>query len=219
MTELILIRHGETDWNRQMRFQGHIDVPLNAAGQAQAARLAERLAREPLQVLVSSDLLRARQTAAPLAARLGLALVADAGLREQGFGELEGLRTADVQRERPEVWAAWSRHDQHYAVPGGESTHGFHERVLAAVQRLAVQHAGRTLGIVTHGGVLDMLWRAAQGVPLHGPRACAIPNCGINRLRFDGGRLQVLHWADDAHLRGLPEQPCTVPASLQLSRA
>ena len=137
MTELILIRHGETDWNRQMRFQGHIDVPLNAAGQAQAARLAERLAREPLQVLVSSDLLRARQTAAPLAARLGLALVADAGLREQGFGELEGLRTADVQRERPEVWAAWSRHDQHYAVPGGESTHGFHERVLAAVQRLA----------------------------------------------------------------------------------
>jgi probable phosphoglycerate mutase len=217
MTQLLLIRHGETDWNREMRFQGQRDVPLNATGLQQAARLAERLATETIDAIVSSDLLRARQTAAPCAQQLGLPVITEPGLREQSFGTLEGRRAADVQREHPEIWAAWSRHDADYAVPGGESTQAFHGRVVQSLLQLVQAHAGRTLAVVTHGGALDMLWRHAQALPLHGPRTCAIPNCGLNRLQWAEQRLLILHWADDTHLQGLPPQPSTVPASLQLA--
>ncbi|MEW6704492.1 MAG: histidine phosphatase family protein [Pseudomonadota bacterium] len=217
MTQLLLARHGETDWNRELRFQGQLDVPLNEAGRLQAQRLAERLGLEAVDHIVSSDLLRARQTAQACAERLGLALHSDAGLREQSFGMLEGLSAQQVRRSHPEVWADWSRHDADYAVPGGESTRAFAGRVLQAVQRLAQAHAGRTLLVVTHGGTLDMLWRVARAAPLHGPRTCAIPNCGISRMRCIGERLLILHWADEAHLQGLPAQPSTVPASVQLA--
>jgi probable phosphoglycerate mutase len=217
MTQLLMLRHGETDWNREMRFQGQLDVPLNAAGLLQARRAAERLAAEPVDAIVSSDLLRARQTAAACAERLGLPVLLEPGLREQSFGMLEGLRAADVQQQHPAVWEAWARHDAHYAVPGGESVQAFHDRVVAALQRLVAAHAGRTLLVVTHGGALDMLWRHAQALPLHGPRTCAIPNCGLSRLQWAQPRLLIRHWGDDSHLQGLPPQPSTVPASLQLA--
>jgi 2,3-bisphosphoglycerate-dependent phosphoglycerate mutase len=87
----------------------------------------------------------------------------------------------------------------------------FHARVTDALRELVRQHEGRRLLIVTHGGVLDMLWRTVHGQALHGARSCAIPNTGINRLRWRAGRLDLEHWADDAHLAGLPEQPATAP--------
>jgi probable phosphoglycerate mutase len=200
-TELSFIRHGETDWNLQQRFQGQIDVPLNANGQRQAALLGARLAAAPADALVSSDLQRARQTAAPLAAAWGLPLPTLAGLREQHFGVLEGLDVPTIQRDHPELWARWLEHRADHALPGGgESTRQFHARVLAAVRQLADEYAGRRLTVVTHGGVLDMLWRTAHGLPLDGARDCAIPNTGINRLRWVDGTLQIEAWADDAHL-------------------
>jgi probable phosphoglycerate mutase len=203
VTELLFIRHGQTDWNLQQRFQGHIDVPLNAAGQMQAERLAARLAAEPAQAFFCSDLLRARQTAAPLAASWGVAPVAMAGLREQNFGVLEGLDAAGVQSRHPELWLRWQEQQADYALPGGESVRQFHARVVAAVNELAAAHVGQRVVVVTHGGVLDMLWRTAQGLPLDGQRACAIPNTGINRLRWAGGALKVEVWADDAHTTDL----------------
>ncbi len=203
MTELLFIRHGETDWNRQQRFQGQIDVPLNATGHAQAERLAARLAAERHDALFSSDLQRARETAAPLAARWQLPAVAVAGLREQGFGLLEGLDAPTIQARHPELWQRWLEQDADFAAPGGESQRQFHARVLAAVRELAALGAGRRLAVVTHGGVLDMLWRTAHGLPLSGLRTCAIPNTGLNRLRWVDGTLVVEQWADDAHLAEL----------------
>jgi len=203
MTELILIRHGETDWNVQGRFQGQIDVPLNALGLRQAARMAERLARERVDVFYCSDLLRTRQTAEPAALRLELAAAPDPGLREQHFGILEGLSFEEVQQRHPHHLAQWLRHDPDYALPEGESVRSFHARVLGAVQALAARHPGQTLAVVTHGGVLDMLFRTVHALPLHGPRDCPIPNAGLNRLRAQGERLEILSWADDAHLVGL----------------
>jgi 2,3-bisphosphoglycerate-dependent phosphoglycerate mutase len=203
MTLLTFIRHGETDWNLQQRFQGQIDVPLNATGHAQAARLAARLAAAPPDLLFSSDLLRARDTAAPLASAWALPALPLPALREQRFGVLEGLDVPTIQAEHPALWAAWLVHEADFALPGGESLRQFHGRVLAAVQALAAQHAGRHLAVVTHGGVLDMLWRSAHGLPLDGLRSCAIPNTGINRLRWVDGRLLIDDWADDAHLAGL----------------
>jgi 2,3-bisphosphoglycerate-dependent phosphoglycerate mutase len=210
MTELILIRHGETDYNRQQRFQGQIDVPLNPTGHEQARRLAQALAGERFDLLISSDLRRARETAMPLQ-RHARALLAQPGLREQSFGVLEGLDVAGVKARHPLLWVQWLRHEADYALPEGESTRQFHARVITAVRELAQAHSGKTVVVVTHGGVLDMLWRTVHGAPLHGPRECAIPNTGINRLRWRGNRLDIERWAEDAHLDGMPEQPATAP--------
>jgi len=210
--DLLFIRHGETDWNRQQRFQGQIDVPLNATGERQAARLAQRLAAESHDQLFSSDLQRARQTAAPLAEAWQMPVVAVAGLREQSFGVLEGLDVPTIQARHPDLWQLWLQQDADFAPPGGESQRQFHSRVLGAVKELAATAStsaganasagagGKRLVVVTHGGVLDMLWRSVHGLPLSGLRACAIPNTGINRLCFAGGALQIEVWGDDAHL-------------------
>lgn len=211
MLELTLIRHGETDWNRELRFQGQIDVPLNANGRAQAERVAQALAGERFDRVLSSDLQRARQTAAPLERVLAATAQAASAWREQAFGVLEGLSVAEVQADHPQLWAAWRQHDPDYALPDGESVRQFHARVLAAVRELADRYAGARLLVVTHGGVLDMLWRTASGLSLHGPRACAIPNTGISRLRWHAGTLEVDRWGDDAHLAGLPVQPTLLP--------
>lgn len=205
--ELVLVRHGETDWNREFRFQGQIDVPLNATGHAQAARLAERLASEPVQQLYSSDLIRTLQTASPTADRMKLNSLADATLREQAFGVIDGMRVPDIQAQHPDIWARWRAFDPDYAPPGCESQRQFQARVMGAVARLVVRHPGQTLVMVTHGGVLDMIYRAAHGLPLGGPRQCAIPNAGISRVRTDGHALEILSWADTSHLADLPPQP------------
>ena len=203
MTELILIRHGETDWNVQGRFQGQIDVPLNAVGLSQAGLMAERLAQERVDALYSSDLLRTRQTAAPAAAKLALDAAMDAALREQHFGILEGMSFDEVQARHPDELAAWMRHDPDYALPEGESVRVFHARVVGAVRALAARHPGQRLAIVTHGGVLDMIFRTVHALPLVGPRACPIPNAGLNHLRLRGDELEIVRWADDAHLAAL----------------
>lgn len=217
MTELILIRHGETDWNRELRFQGQLDVPLNTTGLEQARRVAERLAQESMQVLISSDLQRALQTAQAVASRVQpLDPVLDAGLREQHFGVVEGLRVPDIQQRYPQAWEQWVRFEADFTFEGGESTRAFHARVLAAVRALAQRHSGQTLAVVTHGGVLDMVYRSALGLSLSGPRVSDIPNAGINRVRLQGEAIEILEWADTRHLSDLPPQP--VYDQLKLAR-
>lgn len=210
-TEFLFIRHGETDFNRQLRFQGHIDVALNATGHEQARRMAAALAAQPFDLLISSDLRRTRETAAPLEGQRNHAALLQPGLREQGFGVLEGLDAHGVQTQHPDLWTKWLRHDADYALPEGESARQFHARVLRTVRELAAAHEGRTLAVVTHGGVLDMLWRTVHGLALTGARQCEIPNTGINRLRWSAGTLHILSWAEAAHLQGLGQQPNTVP--------
>lgn len=207
MTELVLIRHGETDMNRELRFQGHVDVALNDIGHAQAMRLAARLAGEQADAVYASDLLRARQTAAPIAGELALHAVPDEGLREQSFGRVDGMRVADIQRDHPEAWAGWLRFEEDFAMPEGESTRSFHARVIAAVQRLVAAHPQQKVVIVTHGGVLDMIYRTARSLGLAGPRQSEIPNAGINRVRVRDGVFDILGWADTRHLTDLPPQP------------
>ncbi len=113
----------------------------------------------------------------------------------------------DVKTEHAEAWERWVRFEADYGMPGGETTRQFHTRVMDAVQRIAQQYAGKTVLVVTHGGVLDMVWRTAQGLGLDGPRQSDIPNAGLNRVRVQGGAIEVLHWADTRHLQDLPAQP------------
>ena len=168
MTELILIRHGETDWNRELRFQGQVDVPLNATGHEQARRLAQRLVAERLAVdhLVCSDLIRTRQTAQPALAallpQLSLDALTDPRLREQHFGVVDGMRVDDIKARHAQAWAQWLRFDADGGMPGGETARQFHARVMEALRGRAQQHAGQTIVVVTHGGVLDMVWRTAR---------------------------------------------------------
>ncbi|MDP3135645.1 MAG: histidine phosphatase family protein [Burkholderiaceae bacterium] len=207
MTELILIRHGETDWNRELRFQGHVDVPLNALGQEQAHRLGERLAGATVHKLYCSDLLRTRQTALPASQRLALDSVSDPALREQNFGLVDGMRVDDIKSQYPHAWEGWLRFNEDYAMPQGESTRQFHARVMDAIRRLGVTHPGQTLLVVTHGGVLDMVYRTALALGLNGPRQTQIPNAGLNRVRLREGGIDILDWADTRHLADLPAQP------------
>ncbi len=207
MLEMLLIRHGETDWNRELRFQGQVDVPLNANGHEQALRLGARLASEPVHRLYSSDLARTVQTASPAAERLALPGVADRDLREQAFGVIDGMSGPDIQRDHPDIWVRWLDFDPDYAPPGGESQRQFHDRVMGAMARLARAHASERLVIVTHGGVLDILYRVATGLALGGPRQCDIPNAGINRLRTDGRHVDNVSWGEVQHLADLPAQP------------
>ncbi|MHB1122866.1 MAG: histidine phosphatase family protein [Ramlibacter sp.] len=207
MTELVLVRHGETDWNRELRFQGHVDVGLNATGLEQARRLASRLAGVPVQHLYASDLLRAQQTAQPLVQQLGVPSATEPALREQSFGTVDGMRVDEIKAQHPQIWEQWLRFHEDYCMPGGETTREFHARVVDAVYRIAGDHPGATLVVVTHGGVLDMIWRTARSLPLSGPRQSEIPNAGVSRVRVSAGRIEVLAWADTSHLADLPPQP------------
>jgi len=207
MTELVLIRHGETDMNRELRFQGHVNVGLNAVGHEQARRLAARMAGEKADAVYVSDLLRARQTADPIAGELATPYVTEAGLREQHFGRVDGMRVEDIQRDHPQAWAGWLRFEEDFAMPEGESTRAFHARVMEAVQRLVATHPGQTVVVVTHGGVLDMIWRTARSLGLSGPRQSEIPNAGLNRIRVRENSYDILAWGDTRHLADLPPQP------------
>lgn len=205
MTQVLFIRHGETDWNRRQCFQGQLDTPLNGNGHAQAARMAARLADEKPDAFFCSDLLRTRETAAPLASTWAMQPTHHSGLREQAFGVFEGLDFPAIQASHAALWQRWIEHRADYGLPGGgESMQQFSERVLDAVSTLMADCRGSRVTVVTHGGVLDVLWRHANGLPLDGGRECLIPNTGLNRMRWGGrGALTVEQWGDAAHLDGL----------------
>jgi probable phosphoglycerate mutase len=207
MIDLWLVRHGETDWNRELRLQGHLDAPLNALGLQQAQRLGLSLAAQGPRPLLASDLLRTRQTAEPLAGRWQTPALPDSLWREQSFGVIEGLTLQEVQERHPDVVAGWRSHDPDFAPEGGESRRQFHARVMQAVQALldrCSQEGWQSPVVVSHGGVLDMVYRSATGQALGGPRECLIPNAGLNHVRTDGQRFEIVQWAQTDHLAGLP---------------
>ena len=219
MLELCIVRHGETAWNRELRFQGQSNVPLNAIGLAQAERVADALGDESFDRILSSDLDRAVQTAMPLAQRLGTVPRPHRGWREQSFGVFEGLTAPVIRQRYATLWTQWARHDAEFAITGGESPRHVEQRILGVLNALDDQYRGERLAIFTHGGILDVLWRLAQGEPMSGPRRCDIPNGGINRLRWQRGTLSIEQWAEADHLADLPEQPTTVPASVREAHA
>ncbi|WP_367269799.1 histidine phosphatase family protein [Roseateles sp.] len=202
-TRLILVRHGETAWNRATRIQGHTDIPLSALGLAQAERLAQALADEPLAAVYSSDLSRARQTAEALANAQGLPVHLDTALRERSFGRFEGLSWQEIDQGHPEDAARWRRREPDFPVGGGESLNAFSARCLDATRRAVAAHPGCSIALVAHGGVLDCLYRAATRIALDAPRSWQLGNATINRLLATPGGFTLIGWNDDRHLAGL----------------
>lgn len=201
-TRVLLIRHGETDWNRAGRLQGHTDVPLNARGQAQAASLREALHGETLDAVYSSDLLRALHTAQAAADATGAPLRVDPGLRERAFGCFEGQQHADIESRWPEQARRWRQRDPAFGPEGGETLTAFYDRSLATAERLAAAHPGGSIALVAHGGVLDTLYRAATRLALDAPRSWQSGHAAINRLLYGSSGFTLVGWNDDAHLPG-----------------
>ncbi|WP_198116286.1 histidine phosphatase family protein [Massilia rhizosphaerae] len=206
-TDILLIRHGETAWNAERRLQGHLDIPLNDEGERQAALLAGALATESIDVLVASDLRRARQTAQAVADLRGLALDIEPALRERGYGGFEGLLYSEIEQRFPREFAAWQARDVDAQLPPGrnvgESFRTFFDRATGAILALAAAHAGKTVALVAHGGVLECAYRLARGLPLETPRDFKVFNASINRFRFDpaAGGLVLHSWGEVDHLR------------------
>lgn len=202
-TRVIAIRHGETDWNAGQRLQGHVDIPLNSRGHAQAARLFGALRGEALAAVYSSDLGRAVETARAFAEPMGLAVNTDTGLRERSFGSYEGHTYAQIDAQWPEGALRWRRRDLSFAPPGGEALPAFFDRCVSAALRLAGRHPGQTVALVAHGGVLDALYRAATRLDLSAPRTWQLGNASINRLLLADSGLVLVGWNDCQHLEGL----------------
>lgn len=202
-TRIVAIRHGETDWNAGARLQGQLDIALNRVGRAQAARLASALRDEGLSAVVASDLARAADTARAFAEPLGLPLTLDAGLRERAFGVLEGHTYDEIAQHWPEMARRWRARDPDFAADGGESLAGFQERCVAAAGRIALAHAGRCIALVTHGGVLDALYRAAARIPVDAPRTWMLGNASVNRLLHSPQGFALVGWDDRRHLEAL----------------
>ena len=200
ITRIVAVRHGETVWNAEMRMQGQLDTRLSARGERQARRTAAALAGEGIEAIVSSDLVRAAATAAAIADVVGLPVATDSGLRERSFGVFQGWTYAEIDERWPDDAARWRRHDPTFAPAGGESLVAFDARAVAAMTRIAAQARGRTLLVVTHGGVLDSLYRAATGVGLEAQRTWQLGNAAINRVLFTGERFTLVGWSDTAHL-------------------
>jgi probable phosphoglycerate mutase len=202
---IILIRHGETAWNAERRLQGHLDIPLNAEGERQARLLAEALSPESIDLIVASDLQRARQTAQAVAGLRGMPVHVETGLRERCYGGFEGLLYSEIEQRFPAEFAAWQARDVDAVLPDGkncgETFRDFYTRATGAILALAAAHPGGTIAMVAHGGVLECAYRMALGLPLETPRDFKVYNASINRFRVADNRLSLQSWGEVGHLR------------------
>jgi broad specificity phosphatase PhoE len=177
MTTILLVRHGETDWNLHRRLQGHADTPLNRRGREQARDLAAELADEPIDAVYSSDLVRAHETARVVAEAHGLDVTAIDDLRERNFGTWEGLSDDEIHARFPEAATG--------VLGDGETREEMARRVFDALQRIADSHPGGRVLVVSHGGPLRAVLRhcGVDGVE-------RIANCHIVRVEAGNGALR-----------------------------
>jgi broad specificity phosphatase PhoE len=192
VTTLLLARHGETDWNRARRWQGHADRPLTERGRAQAAALAERLADVALDDVYSSDLRRARETAVVVAARQGLEVIELRHLREVDVGSWEGLTREEAEAGFPEGYRRWLAGGTGWE--DGETYEEMSARVLAAVGRIARANEGGRALVVSHGGPIRAIHAAALGLAVDAYRRIrpVEPNARLSAVCVEDGRLTEL---------------------------
>ena len=189
MTTIYLARHGESDWNAANRFQGHSDRPLTDLGREQARALADLVAGENVEAIYASPLSRALETARIVAARTGLAVVEDEGLREVDTGSSSGLSRAEVQERYPEGFERWTSGGAGWE--DGESYEEMAERVLAAVNRIAAAHPGGRVLLVSHGGPIRAIQAAAEGMAINEYRRLrpVEPNARLTAVTFENGMI------------------------------
>jgi probable phosphoglycerate mutase len=211
-TRILAIRHGETAWNVDTRLQGHLDIPLNEEGLRQAEHLARALAeREEVNAIYASDLSRAHATAQAIAQAMGHTVSTHMGLRERHFGVFQGRTFGEVESELPDHAWHWRKRTPDWSPPeGGESLLVLRERIVRTVDELAARHAGQQIVLVAHGGVLDILYRAATRLDLQAPRTWELTNTAVNRLLWTPQGLSLVGWGDTSHLDALGQDESSV---------
>ncbi len=200
MTDIVLVRHGETEFNREGVFRGRYDVGLNDAGRKQALAAAEALAREPIAAVYSSPLLRALDTAGPIAARHGSEPIVDEAFHNIDLGEWQGAKKETVRVEQPEAWALWTTEPEHMRIPGGETLGEVRARAFPRLADLAVKHDGQRIAIVTHRSVIRVLAGAVLGMTEGYFWRFYMDNAGFSVLRRDGTGYVIVQWNENCHL-------------------
>ena len=192
MTTILIARHGQSDWNHEKRWQGHADRPLTERGREQAQALADRLAHIELDAVYSSDLKRARDTAAVVAESQGLELRQLPDLREVDVGSWSGLTRAEAEERFPEGFARWR--DGYPGWKDGETYEAMTDRVLRAVDEIAAEHEGGRVLVVSHGGPIRAMHAAALGLDVHAYRRLrpVEPNARLSAVCFVDGKLTEL---------------------------
>lgn len=205
ITRFCLVRHGETDWNAARRLQGHTDIDLNARGLAQAKQMAHALKKINLQfdVLYTSDLQRAAKTAQAIEALFQTSAIGNAALRERHLGALQGLTTNEVPTLEPDLWKSHLSRNIEENLRDGESIQQFSDRIKTALEKMRMDHSGKTILLVSHGGALDMMYRIASNQALDAKKVVAVPNASLNWISHDGLVWRVDSWADTSHLDDL----------------
>ena len=202
MTEIIIIRHGETEWNKTGRFQGHSDVPLSAEGRAQAEALGRNLAVDHVDAIYASDLTRAMETAAPLAQRFGLEVISDPQLRELNFGAWEGRNFNDVNAENPNAMKNFYTDPEQADIPESEPFPEFQRRIAGRVREIVAQERGKRIVIVSHGASIRILLADLLSMPIRSIWHLSQLNTAVNKIRFeDDGFAVVTLMNDTSHLR------------------
>lgn len=199
-TRFCIVRHGETAWNAEMRVQGQLNIPLNANGRWQAQQVAGALAGVKFDAVVSSNLLRAFETAQLAVSTDARDINRNLDLRERHYGKFQGLKYVEAQQQFPEDFAAHVNRQLDFAYGGGESLSAFVVRVTKVMSALADKYSGKTTLVVTHGGVLDVMYRLATGLYLQAPRNFPIPNAAICWLEHGDEQWSIVDWANCAHL-------------------
>lgn len=199
-TQIIIVRHGETEWNIRGIRQGYLDSPLTTKGLAQAKALAQRLVREKFTALYSSDLGRALQTAQEVAKVTGHEIVTDARLRERHLGIFQGLNAEEINAKHPEERRLMRSQGPGYVIPGGESMVQQVARNIECLNELAKRHQGEQVLVVTHGGVVSGFFRHTLEIALEAPRRFEFVNAGINVFAHEDGNWMLLTWGDVSHL-------------------
>lgn len=200
-TRACVIRHGETDWNREGRIQGQIDIPLNETGRAQALAMAFNSAHYSFCAVYSSDLSRAVDTAQALAEREELDVIQLPQLRERHYGIFQGVSKTEAPAKYPKAFALYEARDVHYPFESGESLTEFAARVIDIFDWLVKHQTNQQFAVVCHAGVLDVLYRHATGRPLDTARDFHIPNSALNWFHHDGNRWHLDRWDDHHHVK------------------
>ena len=208
-TTLLAIRHGETVWNTEQRYQGYGDSPLTKTGRNQVSALGRRMRGFRFDTLISSDLGRAQETAAIIADYTGHTVALDSRLRERNYGVLEGMTVPEIKAEHPKVFDRLNADDPDYIVPEGESHRQHYQRNIAFIEELLAQKSGAKVAVVAHGGVLESIFRYVAHMSLEQPRCFITPNASlaiITHGHFYGTPRWVIEtWGDVGHLNDIEQ--------------
>lgn len=202
MTQLLLIRHGQSTWNAEGRIQGWADPPLDDVGREQAQKLARRLADEKhgIVAVYSSPLLRARQTAEEIAQTLGLPVQTDDRLKENGVGEFTGLTGQEVEQRFPEWFAGLKATAEWVPPPGGEDRADFMNRAVRGMTDIVTHHPEQTVAIVSHGGTLGVYLAHLLGIPIRRPLPFQFDNASLSVVQVAEPRIRLYKLNDTSHL-------------------